>query len=264
MVDQKKAIRFWGKACGVGGFLKKERRLFLWFAFLYWVVAVYIIAASAYWPSQKVNSGASEKSINETIWDWNRWDEAITLFTLGVGVALFLRESIEDWEQRLPSRLTVYFLVNALQTKNEGAINEGPITKRTIMVCYYAHLPHEGDIRTWSQQIGRQMSKAQHLDFSPYLDLRRLGVETDQGEPFVHYQAVIYLQKLPETLPVEYKGTEGKSPLLCMVMRHRGAGEADERPEDSAQHYPQQLPRTLRIRPAVQVSPLAVKPTAGA
>lgn len=65
------------------------------------------------------------------------------------------------------------------------------------MVCYEAHLAHEGDIRNWGQQIGLQLCD-ERLELSPYLDIQRLGIEVDKAATFTHFQAVIHLKKIPD------------------------------------------------------------------
>lgn len=153
---------------GVCHFLWSERRSFLLVAALFWLLSLLVFASSA-------------KDKVAVLLEWETWDKVVTLFTLLVGIAVFLGEAVEDWEERLTKRLTVFFQVHG----------------KTCMVCYGAHLPHEGDIRNWGQQIGRQMCE-EPLEFSPYLDIRRLGVESDGVESFTHFQAIIYLKKIPD------------------------------------------------------------------
>ena len=128
--------------------------------------------------------------------DWARWDMVITLISFGVLWAVFFGEADEDWEDALDKRLNVYFQIGG----------------KTRMVCYEAHLPHEGDIRNWAQQIGRQMCDGEYLEFSPYLDLQELGVVIRDSESFKLYQAEIYLKRVPQKLQEqpEYK-KEGNS-----------------------------------------------------
>jgi hypothetical protein len=130
--------------------------------------------------------------------DWTRlltW-EALSIVSsvlaFFVGVAIFLNEAVENSEARLPKRLSVYFL--------------DPEAETTRLVCQRAHLSGEGDIRAWGQQIGLQICNhpnISRLDFTPFVDLRRLGLEKREGALFTHYQAVFRLRTLPDPLKTE-------------------------------------------------------------
>lgn len=217
MSDWKKPVKLAAKRRGVGQFLWKERRLIMLSAIAFWIFAFGCVCYLSW---------TTGKSLAVVLTEWTVWDAAFTLFTLFVGLAVFFGEAIEDWEERLPNRLTIFFLFE----------------RRTLLVCYYAHLPHAGDIRTWGQQIGSQMCDRDQLDFSPFSDLRRLGVEVDADGAFVHYQAVIYLRKIPAKLDKIYSTPDDKHLFWCKVLRHRGGGDAFESKEESAKHRPQQVP----------------------
>lgn len=151
---------------GVCRYLKKERGWFLFVAFVIFVVAAMI---SSLWDW-----------LGGWLGDWDIWDQMITLSTLIVGIAVFLNEAIGNWEARLPKRLNVFFQANG----------------QTCMVCYGAHLAHEGDLRSLSQQIGRQMGKT-NLELCPRINLKRLGIQRSDGVVFVQFQAVIFLKTIP-------------------------------------------------------------------
>ena len=187
---------------GVLCFLWSERRTFLLLAMLLCAFSLYLVLAkNKTWDDW-------QKSWR----DWQNWDMFLTLATFFIGLAIFIGEAIEDWEERLPRRVSVFF-------QSKGA---------TRMVCYEAHLAHEGDIRNWGQQIGYQMCAKQQLDFSPFLDVRRIGVQSASDGVFLHFRAVIYLRQLPDTLQKEFAKEavtrNVESDTLCKVLRARGTG----------------------------------------
>lgn len=99
--------------------------------------------------------GATQSSaIAPNLVDW--WIRVQSL--LGVGtliVALFVwyGEIHEDWENRLPKRMSVFFL-----HKGWPAI-----------VCRYIWLAGEDDLRAWGQQVAAQAACERYLNFSPNL-----------------------------------------------------------------------------------------------
>jgi hypothetical protein len=118
---------------------------------------------------------------------WAKWADPIVgmgtfLLALLIG-ALQLRD---DWEESLPSRLTVIF-------KHNG---------RQVMLCKKAHLTAEGDIRQLGQQIGGQMAETRNLKFKANdIESKRLGVDSNEfqnGRFFVHFQVEFELTSLPD------------------------------------------------------------------
>lgn len=164
--------------------------------------------------------------LHESWLDWIRWDMVITLVSFGVLWAVFFAEADQDWEASLEKRLNVYYRV-------EG---------QTCMVCYEAHLPHEGDIRNWAQQIGRQMCHGEYLDFSPYLDLDDLGVVNRSGHSFKLYQAVIYLKRVPKNLADSIKEKTGSD--FCKFWRRGEKGQELESWSQPEDHVPHTATRT--------------------
>lgn len=188
-------VRWMTRSRGVANFLWRERRMFLLVAVLLSLISVWVsVHTTGNWTS------------------WNTWDIFLTLATFGIGVAVFWGESIEDWEERLPKRVTVYF-------QTEG---------RTRMVCYLAHLAHEGDIRNWGQQIGSQMCGMARLDLRPLFNVRRTGVQQTSEETYTCFEAVIYLRSLPDELEKEFANAAAAQQVpqdsLCKVLRtgHQG------------------------------------------
>lgn len=75
----------------------------------------------------------------------------ITMLTFIAAIFIGILELREEYESNLPKLLTVQFL---LQDK-------------IIYECQNAPLAHEGDIRNWAQQIGKQMNNDKDLPLDP-------------------------------------------------------------------------------------------------
>ena len=86
-------------------------------------------------------------------WWTHLLDPVIGLGTFMVAVLVWYNEKKQDWENKLPKKLTVFF-------KYKG---------KNLMSCKEAYLASEGDIRAWAQQIGSQMSGGARLDFKPFI-----------------------------------------------------------------------------------------------
>lgn len=79
---------------------------------------------------------------------WTNWlDPIITVATLVVAALLFVGSAMTAWEERLEKRLDVH-------CRYKG---------RYVGSCWEATLAHEGDIRQWGQQVGRQMLDVREL-----------------------------------------------------------------------------------------------------
>lgn len=104
------------------------------------------------------------------------------------------------WNNRndnLPRRLTVHFV---------HATDNG--TLQYVYTCHEAYLSGVSDIRTWGQQIGRQMNGNHNLEFYPYIDqtskevtkesVVKSGMVSKSGKKIVLYEVRFYLQKIPD------------------------------------------------------------------
>jgi hypothetical protein len=150
---------------------------------------------------------------------------AIALCTFCVGIAIFFGEGTENRQKLLPKRLTVFFL--------------DPDGATTRMVCYRAQLSGESDSRALGQQIGAQISgHHQRLEFSPFIDVRRLGIQTeDSGESFVHFLAIFHLREVPAELGKELALSKDSDPdraEYCKVLRREQAKASCEPSEQHA------------------------------
>lgn len=84
--------------------------------------------------------------------DW--LDPLIGVGVLLVAISVWLGELNQDWQESLEKRLTVRFHFDG----------------KEIMRCEEAYLASEGDIRSWGQQIGAQMTGGEgKLKFEPFI-----------------------------------------------------------------------------------------------
>jgi len=103
--------------------------------------------------------------------------------TLAIAALVWLGETMQDWENALPKRLTVSF------------VHEGT----EIMRCEQAYLAGEGDIRAWGQQLGGQMAGVL-LQFDPLIRQEPGSITSDPktGKLIKLYAVTFRLTALPE------------------------------------------------------------------
>ncbi len=135
---------------------------------------------------------------------WAQVDMAIGVATLCVAIVVWFGEARERWRESLPNRLTVEFYY--------GAGTE------PVLVCRNATLASPGDIRAWSQQIGRQLLGGKDLDFNLHYEVSPALLSKDlRTEEFVnHYRSRFYLKSLPKDL-VELRDQHGEDAVLEFV-----------------------------------------------
>jgi hypothetical protein len=116
--------------------------------------------------------------------EWNVFDPVISVLTLIVAVIIWISELYQEAQKNLPKRFTVIFKHNDIQ----------------VMICNEAYLSGENDIRAWGQQIGRQMSKNQSLDFNPDIQQTqteiRTIIENKKKIKVNHYTVTFQLREL--------------------------------------------------------------------
>jgi hypothetical protein len=71
--------------------------------------------------------------------------------TLLVALFVWYGEIREEWENRLPKRMSVFFLYQGLPA----------------IICRYVWLADEGDLRAWAQQVAGQAAQVPYLRFYP-------------------------------------------------------------------------------------------------
>ena len=116
---------------------------------------------------------------------WNTFlDPVIGLGTFLFAIAVWYGELLQDWEHKLPKRLTVRFVYQ----------------DQLVMICKDAVLVSEADIRRWGQQIGRQMNKNHNLDFDAFFEIKEGDPAVGRGQYYKPYYLVYYLTELPNRI----------------------------------------------------------------
>ncbi len=87
--------------------------------------------------------------------NWADWVIRIQAFfgltTLLVALFVWIGEIREDWENRLPKRMSVFFLHKGWP----------------VIVCRYIWLAGQDDLRAWGQQVAAQAAEQRFLNFYP-------------------------------------------------------------------------------------------------
>jgi hypothetical protein len=133
----------------------------------------------------RTNGGAFQPA-DLTSW-WSAWlDPLIGMGTFCVAVFVWLGERRQDWEEQLPRRLTVRFVL----------LQDGK-PPQLVMLCREADLTSAADIRQWGQQIGKQMNQNENLGLEIYFDL--FAAKPQHAGHLWHkpYFLQLYLSELP-------------------------------------------------------------------
>jgi len=116
---------------------------------------------------------------------WTNWIEPIiSMTTLTIAAFVWLGESMEDWEDSLPKKVTVSFFFK----------------DKEVMRCERAYLAGESDIRAWGQQLGGQMAGVQFLSLDPLIQQKPGEVirDSETQEIIKLYSVSFVLTALPE------------------------------------------------------------------
>ena len=121
---------------------------------------------------------------DESHW-WNELlDPVIGLGTFFFAIAVWYGELLQDWEQKLPKRLTVRFMRD----------------DRLCMICKNAVLVSEADIRQWGQQIGKQMNENSNLSFETFFEIENGKPQKKNLEYYKPYYLSYFLSELPDNI----------------------------------------------------------------
>jgi len=138
------------------------------------IAALFILAGFAFFIFRPIEFGLGIST------KWGHWLEPyMALATFVFALFIWYNEKRQDWQMSLPKKLTIHFIFN----------------DKYIMTCHEAYLAHEGDIRNFGQQIGKQMNNNKNLSMYPYMkqETKRLS---ECGSYYI-YEATIYLSKNP-------------------------------------------------------------------
>ena len=118
---------------------------------------------------------------NEKSW-WDGFlNPLIGIGTFFFALAVWYGEKYQDWEQKLPKRLTVRFIYE----------------NKLAMICKNATLVSEADIRQWGQQIGSQMNNNNRLSFKPFFQIESEPPRILERKFYKPYYLEYYLDALP-------------------------------------------------------------------
>ncbi len=183
------------------------------------VFAILIAFAFLHWP----------KSIDNYN---NFWDPLISVLTFITALLIGLYSIITDWKNALEKRLTVFFVYyyesldaiddlkngknNTLIEKGKELISQKSLQKQTpycLMICEEAFLAHEGDIRNWAQQLGRQL-EGENLSFHAFITLgnnNSIVKKSINNHSFFtkQYTMFMYLDTIPNCIIDNKKDKKG-------------------------------------------------------
>ncbi len=151
-------------------------------------------------------------------------DPIINIFTFLTAILIGFYNLYSNWKNSLEKRLTVFYvyyydnlseIIRAYEEQKKPEekkkkemelefIKHHKLKEKTsycIMICDEALLAHEGDIRNWGQQLGRQFTKG-NLDFHPFFTLGSnkdiVKVTIGEAEKFTkQYLLYVFLESLP-------------------------------------------------------------------
>jgi hypothetical protein len=159
------------------------------------IMGVFIVLVALgvlFWSEMRLPSTSSHTP--ESIIEWLLNAQTILgIGTLLVALFVWIGEIEEDWENKLPKRLSVFFFWEA----------------KPFIVCRYVWLAGEDEIRTWGQQVGVQAQDAMpeekpsdlFLHFKP--DVQTGNPELlvgPKGEAWKHYSICFRLTGLTKSL----------------------------------------------------------------
>lgn len=135
--------------------------------------------------SQTIPDGATSYApVFEGFNWWANWlDPFVGTFTFLVAFGVWWTTNLHQWEDKLQKRLTIHYLFN----------------RQEIMRCEEVYLASEGDIRSWAQQLGAQLSNTRFLKFEPFMEEAPARILFDEvsGQYYILYQATIFLTDRP-------------------------------------------------------------------
>lgn len=152
-------------------------------------------------------------------------DPIINIFTFLTALLIGFYNLYSNWKNSLEKRLTVFYVYyydNLSEIEKTFEELKKPEEKKKkemelefikqyelsekvsycVMICDEALLAHEGDIRNWGQQLGRQFTKG-NLDFHPFFTLGYnkdiVKVTIGENVKFTkQYLLYVFLESLPQ------------------------------------------------------------------
>lgn len=156
-------------------------------------------------------------------------DPVVNIFTFLTALLIGFYNLYENWKDSLEKRLSIFYiyyydsmeeiersLIEIPSDKQDAKLKKEKYiqflksnelkekTSYCVMICDEALLAHEGDIRNWGQQLGRQLAKA-NLDFHPFFKLGHkneiVRIILDNKQKFTRqYMLYVFLESIPQVL----------------------------------------------------------------
>lgn len=127
------------------------------------IIAIVVIGITKYFP---INEETEE--VFHDLFTY-RADPFFAIIAGLFGIVIWINQKRNQVLTEIPKRMTVHFVVkNASKTT-------------VIASCYEAVLAHEGDIRNYSQQIGKQMLGG-NLNLHPYFEIGKAEIKRSETE----------------------------------------------------------------------------------
>ena len=158
---------------------------------------------------------AHDKDLTKNIFS-NFLDAFAGIVTLLVAIGLAMENYLKSWRESLPKTLTVHF------THQE----------KYYLSCYHADLTSEGDIRTWAQQLGQQMTNSALFDVNPFFDLEKpVVISLDPNNlKVLHYEINIRLKSTKDVRSKKeiFKNKAGQEIYKRWFVVHSPGHEKDD------------------------------------
>lgn len=135
------------------------------------ILLIFIFLGIVLWGDYHYNNA----QLKESLFDYFL-DPWIGIGTFVLAMIIGYQNLQREWEENLPKKLTVHFKLD----------------DKYVFTCYEAFLADESDIRTWGQQIGKQMNDGGNLVFYPFIDSKKTKIINNE---YKRYEVVFHLMK---------------------------------------------------------------------
>ena len=127
---------------------------------------------------------ATENPATWLVW-LNNFQIVFGCLTLLVATFVWFNELREEWEHRLPLRMSIFFFLD----------------REPVIVCQHVWLSSVGDLRQWAQQVASQAVDEARLKFSPNVVSTRSDIcQFPDGSACVLHSVKFQLSELPPYL----------------------------------------------------------------
>jgi hypothetical protein len=142
-----------------------------------WQIVLTIILAVLF-VALVLRSLAQSRSFNEI---WQGWmDPFLAVSTVTVAIFIWINEKRQDWENALPKKLDVHFVLGG----------------EAFYRVENAPLASDDDIRQWGQQIGQQMNDNERLAFNGFKLAGPHRERDSAGNHIMRYHLTVWLHDI--------------------------------------------------------------------